>query len=58
MPGFKYLSNSELETPEFPKQDQVLLKDDDSQLVNLFGVFCRTSQFWVRSTDWMLVHKI
>ena len=39
MPGFKYLTNLELVTPEFLKQRQVLLKDDDTQGVNLFGVF-------------------
>lgn len=39
MPGFKYLTNLELVTPEFLKQRQVLLKDDDTQGANLFGVF-------------------
>lgn len=37
-PGFKCLSSSELETPEFPKQDQVLLKEDDTLVVKPFDV--------------------
>lgn len=59
MLGFKYLSNSELETLEFPKQDQVLLKDGDTQVVSLFGAFVgpvssgsgALTGYWCRGCD-------